>query len=164
MKATMIHEFVTEACVHAVAGNGYDHADVCEISDKILHVMHPDMNHLQEDENGCGSYPAKSQALFDEYLDEVEFALQEIGLVYDISKGKWVVKPSKETVAVQIPFPLGDRDVFVYEVPENGATIEQALENFKSQADEDYSINDLETYFEKQGFVVAQVNRLEGEY
>lgn len=164
MKETMISEFTTYACAAAVSGNGYDLSDVCEISDKILHVMHPDMNHLQENEDGVGTYPEKSQVLFDEYLDEVESALTKIGLCYDISKSTWTVQPSKETVAVQIPFPLGDRDVFVYDVPKNGATIEQALENFKSTADEDYSIDDLEAYFEKQGFVVAQVTRLEGEY
>ena len=164
MKSTMISEFVTHACAAAVSGNGYDLGDVCEISDKILHIMHPDMNHLKENDDGGGSYPEKSQVLFDKYLDEVEFALTEIGLCYDITKSTWIVKPRKETVAVQIPFPLGDRDVFVYDVPENGVTIEQALENFKGQADEDYSINDLEAYFEKQGFVVAQVTRLEGEY
>ena len=90
MKGTMISEFVTEACVAAVRGEEYTLADVCEISDKILHIMHPDMNH-ESVEGITSSYPKKSQALFGGYLGEVCEALEEMGLEYNTHNSLWEV-------------------------------------------------------------------------
>lgn len=85
-----MYEFVADACVAAVKGDPYTLADVCELSDRLLHLMHPDMNH-QYVEGMMTSYPEASQDLFGKIQDEVEHALAETGLVYSEPYSMWVI-------------------------------------------------------------------------
>ncbi|MEC8306656.1 MAG: hypothetical protein VXZ72_02220 [Chlamydiota bacterium] len=95
MKESITNEFAAHACVAAVRGTPYGLADVCEVSDKLLRTLHPEMEHDHvESDNGCEmiTYTERSQDLFEGYLSEIESALRSIGLEYDTYNSTWVVK------------------------------------------------------------------------
>ena len=164
----MIYQFVADACVAAVQGDPYTLADVCEISDRLLHLMHPDMNHVYV-EGMTSSYPEASQDLFEKYKDEVERALAETGLVHSEHYSDWVIPDLKVDQFVQIPFPHEDRDIFVHSpkfatAPFAYERVKDLLEEFKKTAQKDYSIDDVERFLLSKDCTILSVTRMEGEY
>ena len=160
-----MYEFVADACVAAVKGDAYGLADVCELSDRLLHLMHPDMNH--ECVKGMtSSYPEASQDLFEGIMSEVEGALEKVGLTYDCFHSAWVIKRK----IIQIPFPLGDRDIFVTADPakEDGdvlTAVRRSIEEYNNGQDhQDSSIEQLERFLIGKGYKLVQCNRIEGIY
>jgi len=168
MKETMMYQFVADACVAAVKGDPYSLAEVCELSDRLLHLMHPDMNHVHV-EGMTSSYPKASQDLYNNILSEVECALEKVGLVYSEHYCDWVIPDLKNDTFVQIPFPLGDRDIFVHSpkfatAPFAYERVKDLLKEFKETAKKDYSIDDVERFLSSKGCTILSVTRVEGEY
>ena len=93
MKDTLISNFCVDACKAANADHPFGTSDVCEVAHKVLVTMHPEIeSHDVENPEGVFHYTSQSQDLFNGYFDEVEGALNDIGLEYNSYNSTWVVK------------------------------------------------------------------------
>jgi hypothetical protein len=97
MKSTLISNFCVDACKAANTNQPFGISDVCKITHTILVTSHPEIkSHDVEDPEGVFHYTSKSQDLFNDYYDEVEGALNSIGLEYDAHNSTWVINKGEK--------------------------------------------------------------------
>jgi hypothetical protein len=89
MSHNQISDFCAAACKAAKSEHPYNTSDLCELADKLLVELHPNLNHSVEDPEGVFYYTSESQLLFEKVFQEIELALIQSGLEYD-QNSLWV--------------------------------------------------------------------------
>ena len=100
MKEQLLSKFCVDAREAAAErffprGRAFDMSDACDMAHQLLVILHPEINQHDIVDGVEVRYTELSQDLFNTYLEDVEEALEEIGLVRtDTKQGLlWVIPP-----------------------------------------------------------------------